>query len=44
MFACKQLYRDMMLARSTPAAKKIHVKKIPVFEEAFNTKNFTRIN
>lgn len=31
MFATRQLYRDLMLSRSTTEARKIHIKKIPVF-------------
>jgi len=44
MFETRYLYRAMMLSRSTAVARKIHVKKIPVFQEAFVTKIFNRIN
>jgi hypothetical protein len=44
MFKCRFLYREMLLSRSDPETKKIHQRKLYVFEEAFLSKSFTRIN
>lgn len=44
MFEEKYLYRSMMLSRSESTAKKNHVGKIEVFEEAFKNKQFKSIN
>lgn len=44
MFAEKYLYRALMLSRSELTAKKNHVGKLEVFEEAFRTKQFKSIN
>lgn len=43
-FAEKQLYRDLMVSRSSREAKIIHLRKLYVFEEAYQTMSFTRIN
>jgi hypothetical protein len=44
MFECKYLYRDLLLSRSILPTKKIHMRKLPVFEEAFRAQKFTKIN
>jgi hypothetical protein len=44
MFKCRYLYRELLLSRSDPETKKIHQRKLCVFEEAFESKSFTRIN
>ncbi len=44
MFRCKYLYRDLLLSRSDPYTKKIHQRKVHVFEDAFKAQSFTRIN
>lgn len=44
MFKCKFLYRELMLSRSCLNAKKVHQRKLYVFEDAFRTKTFPRIN
>jgi hypothetical protein len=44
MFRCRYLYRELLLSRSDPETKKIHQRKLHVFEEAFYSKSFTKIN
>ena len=44
MFKCRYLYRELLLSRSDRETKKIHQRKLYVFEEAFDSKSFTRIN
>lgn len=40
MFKCRYLYRELMLSRSGLKAKRIHQKKLYVFEDAFRAKKF----
>lgn len=44
MFRCKYLYRELLLSRSILATKKDHMKKLYVFEEAFRSQSFKKIN
>lgn len=44
MFASRYLFRELMLSRSHVETKKIHQRKINVFERAFRTKVFDKIN
>lgn len=44
MFAERFLYRAMMLSRAEWKSKKKHVKKVELFERAFETKVFEKIN
>jgi hypothetical protein len=43
-FKNKVLYRMLMLSRSSVKARKVHMKKLSVFEKAFEEKSFERIN
>jgi hypothetical protein len=43
-FKTKVLYRELMLSRSSLTARKTHMKKLAVFEDAFLSKEFTKIN
>jgi len=43
-FRTRYLYRELMLSRSSLKARKVHIKKIHVFENAFITKEFNKIN
>ena len=43
-FRTKVLYRELMISRSSLKARRIHMKKLYVFEEAFLTKEFSKIN
>jgi hypothetical protein len=44
MFRCKYLYRELLLSRSMIGTKKNHMRKLQVFEKAFRTKVFAKIN
>ena len=44
MFKCRHLYRELMLSRSGLKAKKVHQSKLYVFEDAFRTRIFPRVN
>jgi hypothetical protein len=44
LFASRRLYLDLMTSRSSQEVKKIHQKKIAVFEKAFIKQEFNRIN
>jgi hypothetical protein len=44
MFKCRYLYRELMLSRSGLKAKRVHQRKLYVFEDAFENKIFPRIN
>ena len=43
-FKTKVLFRELMLSRSSLKARRIHMKKLSVFEEAFLSKEFNKIN
>lgn len=43
-FRTKVLYRELMISRSSLKARRIHMKKLYVFEEAFLAKEFSKIN
>ena len=43
-FKNKVLFRELMISRSSTKARKVHILKLNVFEEAYHSKNFSRIN